>query len=92
MKKPINQKRLIRQAINITIHPTILAIVDKRSENGNRSAQINGDLARYYAMTAGKTEITRTEYARLKALTAIGDLKQSIVDGEKGEKAEKEKT
>lgn len=66
--------------------------VDKRSENGNRSAQINGDLARYYAMTAGKTEITRTEYARLKALTAIGDLKQSIVDGEKGEKAEKEKT
>ena len=67
-------KRLTRKAINITIHPTVLAMVDKRSGNGNRSEQITLDLARYYTITAGKGELTRTESARMKALTTVADM------------------
>lgn len=77
MKKPA---RLARKAISITIHPTVLAMVDRRSEGGNRSEQINLDLARFYTITAGKTEITPEEHRRLKALAIMGNLREQHVE------------
>lgn len=72
--KKATPKKLTRKPMTITIDPTVLAMIDKRSEKGNRSDQINLDLARYYTITAGKEEITQTEFRRLKSLALMGDL------------------
>lgn len=85
MKKATKPTRLTRKPISITIHPTVLEMVDKRSGNGNRSEQINLDLARYYTLTAGKREISTEKFLKLKLLTSITDLKQCIVEGEKSD-------
>lgn len=70
----MKQPKLTRTAISVTIHPSVLAMIDQRSENGNRSEQINADLARFYLITGGKEELTPTEARRLKSLALMADL------------------
>jgi hypothetical protein len=65
-------RRLTRKAVCITLHPSILARIDQRS--GNRSEQINIDLARLYLIEDGRGLLTPAESRRFKALAFRGTL------------------
>jgi hypothetical protein len=65
-----------KKPVCITLHPAILAKVDKR--NGNRSEQINIDLARYYLIEEGVVEMDPGERRRFKALAFAGTVHEKL--------------
>jgi|CXWL01.1.fsa_nt_gi hypothetical protein len=62
----------LRKPVCITLHPSILARLDKRS--GNRSEQINCDLARLYLIEDGRGDMTPEERRRFKTLALLGQI------------------
>lgn len=73
-KKTLNP--YARKPVCITLHPAILAKVDKRS--GNRSQQINIDLARYYLIEEGVVDMDPAERRRFKALAFAGTVHERL--------------
>lgn len=65
-------RRMTRKAVCVTLHPSILARLDTR--NGNRSEQINSDLARLYLIEDGKGDMTPEERRRFKTLALLGTI------------------